>query len=90
MLLVCTLIETQLRWVFDFELLCLARALRVEPNELWPPKDKIHRMLEDFLSGFHRKLSESNRNLSATAVSCHCVSFPDTAVIRFDASPVFP
>jgi transcriptional regulator with XRE-family HTH domain len=41
-------IETQLRWVSDFELLCLARALRVEPNELWPPKDKIPRMLEDF------------------------------------------
>jgi len=41
-------IETQLRWVSDFELLCLARALRVEPNELWPSKDKIPRMLEDF------------------------------------------
>ena len=41
-------IETQLRWVSDFELLCLARALRVEPNELWPPKDKIPSMLEDF------------------------------------------
>jgi len=22
--------------------------LRVEPNDLWPPKDKIPRMLEDF------------------------------------------
>jgi len=41
-------IETQLRWVSDFELLCLARALRVEPNELWPSKDKIPRLLEDF------------------------------------------
>jgi lambda repressor-like predicted transcriptional regulator len=41
-------IETQLRWVSDFELLCLARALRVEPSELWPSKDKIPRMLEDF------------------------------------------
>jgi transcriptional regulator with XRE-family HTH domain len=41
-------IETQLRWVSDFELLCLARALRVEPNELWPSKDKIPSMLEDF------------------------------------------
>jgi transcriptional regulator with XRE-family HTH domain len=41
-------IETQLRWVSDFELLCLARALRVEPNDLWPPKDKIPLMLEDF------------------------------------------
>jgi len=43
-------IETQLRWVSDFELLCLARALRVEPHELWPAKDKIPRMLEDFFN----------------------------------------
>jgi transcriptional regulator with XRE-family HTH domain len=43
-------IETQLRWVSDFELLCLARALRVEPNELWPSKDRIPSMLEDFFS----------------------------------------
>jgi transcriptional regulator with XRE-family HTH domain len=41
-------IETQLRWVSDFELLCLARALRVEPLELFPSKDKIPRLLEDF------------------------------------------
>ncbi|HEV2327613.1 MAG TPA: helix-turn-helix transcriptional regulator [Verrucomicrobiae bacterium] len=41
-------IETQLRWVSDFELLCLARALRVEPQDLWPAKDKLPRMLEDF------------------------------------------
>jgi hypothetical protein len=43
-------IETQLRWVSDFELLCLAKALRVEPQELWPAKDKIPRLLEDFFS----------------------------------------
>lgn len=41
-------IETQLRWVSDFELLCLARALRVEPPELWPSKDKIPALLKDF------------------------------------------
>jgi len=43
-------IETQLRWVSDFELLCLARALRVEPEQLWPAKDKIPRVLEDFFA----------------------------------------
>jgi DNA-binding XRE family transcriptional regulator len=48
-------IETQFRWVSDFELLCLARALRVEPEELWPAKDKIPKMLEDF---FERLSSE--------------------------------
>jgi lambda repressor-like predicted transcriptional regulator len=41
--------------VSDFELLCLARALRVEPEELWPAKDKIPKMLEDF---FERLSSE--------------------------------
>ncbi len=48
-------IEIQLRWVSDFELLCLARALRVEPEDLWPAKDKIPRMLEDFF----KRLSSS-------------------------------
>lgn len=41
-------IETQLRWVSDFELLCLAKALHVVPDDLWPPKEKIPKMLEDF------------------------------------------
>jgi transcriptional regulator with XRE-family HTH domain len=49
-------IETQLRWVSDFELLCLARALRVEPSELWPSKDKIPRMLEDFFERLSAKI----------------------------------
>ena len=49
-------IETQLRWVADFELLCLARALRVDLDALWPTKDKIPRMLEDF---FGRLSSET-------------------------------
>jgi transcriptional regulator with XRE-family HTH domain len=49
-------IETQIRWVSDFELLCLARALRVEPNEFLPPKDKIPRMLEDFFERLSPKI----------------------------------
>ena len=47
-------IETQLRWVSDFETLCLARALRVEPNDLWPSKDKIPSVLEDFFGRLSR------------------------------------
>lgn len=43
-------IETQLRWVSDFELLCLAKALRVAPDDLWPQKDKIPGLLEDFFT----------------------------------------
>jgi hypothetical protein len=43
-------IETQLRWVSDFELLCLAKALRVTPDDLWPPKEKIHGLREDFFT----------------------------------------
>jgi hypothetical protein len=41
-------IETQLRWVSDFEMLCLAKALRVMPEDLWPPKDRTPKILEDF------------------------------------------
>jgi hypothetical protein len=41
-------IETQLRWVADFELIFLARALRVEPADLCPTKDKIPKVLQDF------------------------------------------
>jgi hypothetical protein len=41
-------IEVQLRWVSDFELLCLAKALRVEPDQLWPARDKIPSLLGDF------------------------------------------
>ena len=41
-------IEVQLRWVSDFELVCLAKALRVDPAVLLPAKDKIPGLLEDF------------------------------------------
>src|SRR5204863_7663883 len=47
-------IENQFRWVSDFELLCLAKALRGEPQELWPSKDKIPKLLEDFFSRLNR------------------------------------
>jgi transcriptional regulator with XRE-family HTH domain len=43
-------IETQVRWVSDFELICLARALRVEPAELLPSKDRASRVLQDFFN----------------------------------------
>lgn len=49
-------IETQLRWVSDFELLCLAKALRVVPGDLWPPKEKIPAFLEEFFSRLSRPL----------------------------------
>lgn len=47
-------IETQLRWVSDFELVCLALALRVHPNELLPKKDKSVEMLADFFGRLSR------------------------------------
>jgi len=50
-------IETQLRWVSDFEMLCLAKALRVEPSDLWPSREKIPAMLEDFF----RRLAHETR-----------------------------
>ena len=51
-------IETQLRWVSDFELLCLARALRVTPDDLWPPKEKIPGFLEEFFTRLSRPLDQ--------------------------------
>jgi hypothetical protein len=41
-------IETQLRWVSDSELVCLAKALRVEPVTLLPPKERLPASLTDF------------------------------------------
>jgi DNA-binding XRE family transcriptional regulator len=51
-------IETQLRWVADFEILCLARALRAEPGDLWPAKDKIPKALQDFFERLAVTLTE--------------------------------
>lgn len=47
-------IETQVRWVSDFEMVCLAKALRVEPSELWPAKDKIPKTLENLFGRLSR------------------------------------
>ncbi len=47
-------IETQLRWVADFELLCLAKALRVDQADLWPAKDKVPKLLDDFFGRLSR------------------------------------
>ena len=41
-------IEGQFRWVSDFELICLAKALRVELTALLPQRDKLPKMLEEF------------------------------------------
>lgn len=48
-------IETQLRWVSDFELVCLAKALRVSPETLLPAKDRLPGLLDDYF----RRLSRS-------------------------------
>jgi hypothetical protein len=49
-------IETQFRWVSDFEILCLAKALKVSPESLWPPKEKIPHLLEDFFGRLFRSV----------------------------------
>src|ERR1044071_9134700 len=41
-------IESQIRWVSDFELLALAKALEVSVQELWPPIELIPKMLKKF------------------------------------------
>lgn len=47
-------IETQLRWVSDFELVCLALALRVQSEDLLPKKDKSIALLADFFGRLGR------------------------------------
>lgn len=41
-------IESQIRWVADFELLCLAAALRVEVADLLPPVPKSSQTLSEW------------------------------------------
>lgn len=43
-------IEAQLRCVTDFELLCLAKALKVSPENLLPSKEQTKQTLEFFYS----------------------------------------
>ncbi len=50
-------IESQLRWVSDFELICLAKALRVDVLSLFPPRASIPSLLSDFFN----RLSTGNR-----------------------------
>ncbi len=41
-------IETQIRWVSDFELVCIANALQTSVTDLFPTKEKMPKALEDF------------------------------------------
>src|SRR5258708_9497295 len=38
-------IESQIRWVSDFELLGFAKALNVSIMDLWPQADHLHKVL---------------------------------------------
>ena len=41
-------IETQVRWISDFELICLALALKTTPEALLPRKEATRRIIRDF------------------------------------------
>lgn len=43
-------IESQIRWVSDFELLGFAKALNVPISDLWPPVEQLPRLLNQFFS----------------------------------------
>jgi hypothetical protein len=47
-------IEGQLRWISDFELICLALALRIQPVELLPEKEAFTKVLKDFFARLSR------------------------------------
>lgn len=44
-------IETQIRWVADFELICLAAALRIKVTDLLPPPPKGQSNLSEWFGG---------------------------------------
>lgn len=44
-------IESQIRWVADFELLCLAAALRVEVEALLPKLRKSRSVMAEWFEG---------------------------------------
>jgi hypothetical protein len=41
-------IESQIRWVSDFELLGFAKAFNVSVNDLWPHTDQLPKGLNEF------------------------------------------
>ena len=47
-------IESQLRWISDFELVCLALALRTEPAALLPERPAFPKVLKDFFGRLSR------------------------------------
>jgi len=47
-------IEGQLRWISDFELVCLAMALQIEPMKLLPGKEAFAKTLRDFFGRLSR------------------------------------
>lgn len=51
---VVTKIETQIRCVVDAELLCLAKALDVAPEQLLPSRDKTKPAIRAYFSGHDR------------------------------------
>ena len=46
-----TKIETHVRCVTDFEIVCIAKALDVSPEALLPPKEKMKSVIESFFQG---------------------------------------
>lgn len=47
-------IETQVRWISDFELVCLALALKTTPEALLPRKETTRKVLKDFFGRLSR------------------------------------
>jgi transcriptional regulator with XRE-family HTH domain len=50
-------IEAQIRWISDFELICLAGALDCETSDLLPKKQEAKKLLEDYFTRLSRSPS---------------------------------
>ena len=57
-------IESQIRWVSDFELLGFAKALNVSVDELWPQANQIPNALNQFFQRLETPKSARRRKLS--------------------------
>jgi transcriptional regulator with XRE-family HTH domain len=56
-------IESQIRWVSDFELLGFAKALNVSVGDLWPHADQIPKALNEFFRRAETRKLTSRRKL---------------------------
>src|SRR5882672_5441089 len=57
-------IESQIRWVSDFELLGFAQALNISVCDLWPPVQQLQNLAKQFFNRSRPQLRTSRRKMA--------------------------